>query len=140
LAKKGCTNCKVNTLRRQISPKKKKGAKTKLQQTLGLVMRSALPEEIEKICQHNLISDSTLTLSHTQRCLEDTMQEMGILAADAPTSGVTPVHIRLWFTAPELGHPLIDDNHDRPLHPLVGPFLRGYLSRYEDMDDEDDEM
>ena len=68
------------------------------------------------------------------------MQEMGISADNTPTSGVTPVPIRLWFIAPELGHPLIDDNHDRPLHPLVGPFLRGYLSRHEDMDDEDDEM
>jgi len=68
------------------------------------------------------------------------MQEMGISAADAPTSGVTPAPIHLWFTSPELGHPLIDDNHDRPLHPLVGPFLCEYLSRHEDMDDEDDEM
>jgi len=41
LAKEGCTDCKMNTLRRQISPKRKKGAKTKIQQTLGLVMRSA---------------------------------------------------------------------------------------------------
>jgi len=46
----------------------------------------------------------------------------------------------MWLTAQELGHPLIDDNHDRPLHPLVGPFLRKYLSRYEDMVDDDDEM
>ena len=51
-----------------------------------------------------------------------------------------PVPIRLWSTAPELGHPLIDDNHDRPLYPLVGLFLRRYLSRYEDMDDDNDEM
>jgi len=42
--------------------------------------------------------------------------------------------------ASELGHPLIDDNHYRPLHPRVGPFLREYLSRYEDMDDVDDEI
>jgi len=68
------------------------------------------------------------------------MQEMGISAADAPISGVTAVPIRMWLTAQELGHPLIDDNHDRPLHPLVGPFLRKYLSRYEDMVDDDDEM
>jgi len=33
------------------------------------------------------------------------MQEMGISASDAPTSGVTQVPICLWFTAPELGHP-----------------------------------
>ena len=83
----GCTDCKVNTLRTQISPKMKKGVETKLQQTLGLVMRSALPEEIEKIFQHNLISDSTLTLTYIQGCLEDKMQEMGISAADAPPVG-----------------------------------------------------
>ena len=123
LAKEGCTDCKANPHRRQISPKKKKGAKPKLQQTLGIVMRSALPEEIEKIFHHNL-SDFTVTLLHIQRCLQDIMQEMCISAADAPTSWVTLVPMCLWFTAPEVGHPLIDDNHDRPLHPVVGPFLR----------------
>jgi len=55
LAKEGCTDCKVDRLWRQTSPKKKTGAKPKLQQTLGLVMWWALPEEIEKICQDNLI-------------------------------------------------------------------------------------
>ena len=65
------------------------------------------------------------------------MQEMGISAVDAPTRLVT---MRLWFLAPELGYPLINDDHDRPLHPLMGPFLRRYLSRFEDIDDNDDEM
>jgi len=68
------------------------------------------------------------------------MQEMDISASDAPTSGVTSSPIRLWFTAPELGHPLINDIHYRPLHPRVGPFFREYLSRHEDMDDDDEEM
>jgi len=68
------------------------------------------------------------------------MQEMGISTIDAPTGLVTSALIRLWFTALELGHPLIDDNHDKPLHPLMGPFLRRYLSRFESMDDDDDEM
>jgi len=126
LAKDGCTNCKASTRQRQALPKKTKGAKANFQQTLGLVMRSALPEEIEKNHHHNLISDSTLTLPHIQLCLENMMQDMDISAADTPTSGVTSSPIRLWFTAPELGHPLIDDNHDRPLHPLVGPVLREY--------------
>jgi len=140
LAKEGCTDCKVNPHWKQISPKKK-GARPKLQQTLGIVMRSALPEEIEKLFHHNLISDSTLTAAYPVLFGgHDQMQEMGILATDAPTGWVTPVPIRLWFTVPELGHSLIDDNHDRPLHPLTGPFLRRYLSRFEDMDDDDDEM
>ena len=68
------------------------------------------------------------------------MQDMGISATDAPTGWVTPVPILLWFTEPELGHPLIDENHDRSLHPLMGPFLCRHLSRFEDIDDDDDEM
>jgi len=35
LAKDGCTSCKASAQQRQASPKKIKGAKTKLQQTLG---------------------------------------------------------------------------------------------------------
>ena len=74
LAKDGCTNCRASTRQRQTSFKKTKGAKANFQQTLSLVMRSTLPEEIEKIYHHNLISDSTLTLPHIQLCLEDMMQ------------------------------------------------------------------
>jgi len=42
--------------------------------------------------------------------------------------------------APELGHPLIDDKYERSLHPLVGLVLHRYLSRFEGIDDNDDEM
>jgi len=100
------------------------------------LIRSALLEEIEKIFHHDLISDSALSLPHIQSCLEDMMQDMGISATDVPTGWVT----LLWFTELELGHPLIDETHDRSLHPLMGPFLRRYLSRFEDIDDDDDEM
>jgi len=64
LVKDGCTSYKASTREIQASLKKKKGANTKLQPTLGLVMRLALQEEIEKSCHYNLISDSTLTLPH----------------------------------------------------------------------------
>jgi len=68
------------------------------------------------------------------------MQEMGILTTDAFTDPSTQASIHLWFTAPELGHPLIDDDHERPLQQLMGPFLRENLSRFLGMDDDDDEM
>ena len=72
-ALQGCTDCKVNPRRKQISPETK-GARPKLQQTLGIVtvMRSALPEEIKKK-NHNLISDSIFRVPHIQCCLEDMM-------------------------------------------------------------------
>ena len=95
-------------------------------------MRSALLEKIQKICHYKLISDCTLTLPHIQCCLEDMMQEMGISAADAPTSGVTPALIRLWFTAPELGHLLIDDNDNdaTTIGPYIQEWARSFLNIY----------
>ena len=34
----------------------------------------------------------------------------------------------------------MDDNYYRPFHPLIGPFLREYLSGFEILNDDDDEM
>jgi len=94
---------------------------------------------VEKRFHHNLFSDSSLTLPylpHIQSCLEGMMQEMAILTTDSPTDPSIQAPIHLWFTAPEVGHPPFDDNHERPLHRLVGPFLHEYLSRFEGMDDD----
>jgi len=143
LEREGCTDCKTtpNKQRRKKEIRaKRKTDRPKIKQTLGLVMRTALPEEIEKMYSHNLISDTTLTLPHIQGCLEELMQEMGMSLEDPPTESSAYYPIHLWFTAPELGHPLIIDKHARYLHPLVGPFLREYLSSYDGGDDDDDEM
>ena len=50
-----------------------KGGQNQAPADTGLAMRSALPEEFEKICHPNLISDSTPKLPHIQCCLEDMM-------------------------------------------------------------------
>ena len=143
LEREGCTDCKETShkhkQKKEILAKCKTG-RPKIKQTLGLVMRIALPEEIEKMHNHNLISDSTLILPHIQSCLEDMMQEMGMSLVDSPTESSSHDPIYLWFTTPELGHPLIVDNHERYMHPLVGPFLREYLSSYDGVDDDDDAM
>jgi len=80
------------------------------------------------------------TLPHSQSCLEDILQEMGISTTDIPTDLLIHAPIHLWFTAPELGHPIVDNNRERPLRPLVGLFLHEDLSRCEGMDDDNDEM
>ena len=139
LAKEGCTECKAKPHRNKMLPQKK-GARPKLMKTLGIVMRLALLEEIEKTFHQNLILDSTLTLPHIQCCGKDMMQEMRISTTDAPTDLSIQAPIHLWFTAPKLSHPLFNENHDRPLHPLMCPFLHEYLFRFEGMDDDDGEM
>jgi len=137
----GCTLCDITPPKKgkPIRPKRKLH-KPNLKQTLGLVMCTALPEEIERMADHKIISDTTLTLPNIQCCLEEMMRELG--HSDSLLHGMSdqPPSIQLWFTCPELGHPLVDDNYDRPLHPLLGPFLRDYLFNPEGFDDNDDEM
>jgi len=131
LEREGCTDCKAtphsHKREKQVLAKCKVG-RPKIKQTLGIKMRTALPEEIEKMHSHNLISDSTLTLPHIQSCWVDMMQEMDMSTTDSPADASSHGLIHLWFTAPEMGHPFIVDNHERHMHPLVGPFLHEYLS------------
>jgi len=108
LEKEGCTNC-TTRLHNRIK-KALQAARPNIKQTLGIVMQSALPGEIDKTFHHNLTSDSTLTLPHIQSCLEDIMQEMGISTTNLPTNPSIQAPIHLLCTAPELGHPLIDGN------------------------------
>ena len=62
MAKEGCTDCTLHLHRERVLSKKM--TSLKCQKTLGIVMQSALPEEIEKTFHQNLILDSTLTLPH----------------------------------------------------------------------------
>jgi len=55
---------------------KRKTKKPNPKQTLGPIMRIALPEEIKKMANHDHISDTTLTLPHIQRCLEEMIGEL----------------------------------------------------------------
>ena len=119
---------------------KRKTKKPNPKQTLGPVMHTALPEEIDKMANHDHISDTTLTLPHIQRCLEDMIEELVLRDTSANRSASQNTTIQLWFTCPELSHPLIKNHYYRSLHPLVGPFLRGYLSNPECFDNDDDEM
>ena len=43
-----------------------------------------------------------------------------------------------WFTASELGFPLIDDIYDRPIHPLVEAYVRDCLRDPELLDDNEE--
>ena len=43
-----------------------------------------------------------------------------------------------WFTASELGFPLLDDNYNRPIHPLVETYARECLQDPELLDDNEE--
>jgi len=49
---------------------------------------------------NDFISDSTLTLPHIQRCLEDLIRDLGVNDADPHMASARDPCICLWFTGP----------------------------------------
>ena len=103
---------------------------------MGLIFRSALPEELE---EDNRAEDVALSPDAIMRCLvnmltaldRDTPQTSHILATyiielqEATTIQEPPW---LWFTLPELGFPLLTDEYHRPIHPDIEDYMRRYIS------------
>ena len=114
---------------------------------MGLIFRSALPEELE---EDNRADDVALSPDAIMRCLvnmltaldRDTPQTSHILATyiielqEATTIQEPPW---LWFTLPELGFPLLTDEYHRPIHPDIEVYMRRYISNDQDWEQVDDE-
>jgi len=128
---------------------KKKPTQFKLQDNaLGLIFRSALPEELE---WNNGAEDAALSLDAIKRCLismlvaldRDTPQtKKGLaLSTNSPTQEqlISQEPPWLWFTLPELGFPLLTDQYCRPLHPQIEEYMRRYVSNDQDWEEVDDE-
>jgi len=128
---------------------KKKPSKFKLQDNqVGLIFRSALPEELE---WETRAEDVALSLDAIKRCLSNMLTA---LDRDTPQTknGLAPhfnVSIQesittqeppwLWFTLPELGFPLLTDEYRRPIHPEIEEYMRRYVSNDQDWEQVDDE-
>ena len=113
---------------------------------MGLIFRSALPEELE---EEYRAEDVALSPDAIMRCLvnmltaldRDTPQTSHILAThnleiqEATTIQEPPW---LWFTLPELGFPLLTDEYHRPIHPDIEDYMRRYISNDQDWEQVDD--
>ena len=94
---------------------------------MGLIFRSALPEELE---WENRAEDVALSLDAIKRCL---LNMLTALDRDTPQTKNDPAIHNLaiqesttiqespwfWFTLPELGFPLLSDEYRRPIHPDI---------------------
>ena len=103
---------------------------------MGLIFRSALPEELE--WEHRA-EDVALSLDAIKRCL---LNMLTALDRDTPQTknGLAPLYLSiqesttiqeppwLWFTLPELGFPLLTDEYRRPIHPEIEEYMRRYVS------------
>jgi len=103
----------------RLGTKKKPSQFKLLDSQVGLIFRSALPEELEK---DNRAEDVALSLDAIKRCLSNMLTA---LDRDTPQTkdGLAPHNIPiqepttfqepplLWFTLPELGFPLLTDEY-----------------------------
>ena len=114
---------------------------------MGLIFRSALPEELE---WDNRAEDVALSLDAINRCLlnmltaldKDTPQTTKELAThnrSIQESTTTQEPPWLWFTLPELGFPLLTDEYRRPINPEIEEYMRRYISNDQDWEQVDDE-
>jgi len=128
---------------------KKKQSQFKLQDDeVGLIFRSALPEDLE---WETPAEDVALSLNAIKRCLSnmlvaldrDTSQMKNGLSLPLTFSTqefmMTQEPTWLWFTLPELGFPLLTDEYRRPIHPEIEEYMRRYVSNDQDWEKIDDE-
>ena len=114
---------------------------------MGLIFRSALPEELE---WENRAEDVALSLDAIKRCL---LNMLTALDRDTPQTKNDPaIHNLaiqesttiqespwLWFTLPELGFPLLSDEYRKPIHPDIEEYMRRYISNDHDWEQVNDE-
>jgi len=127
---------------------KKKSSQFKLLDSqVGLIFRSALPEELE---WESRAEDVALSLDSIKRCL---INMLTALDRDTPHTkdGLTPHYLPkqepntfqeppwLWFTLLELGFPLLTDKYRRPIHPEIEEYMRRHVSNDQDWEQVDDE-
>jgi len=104
---------------------------------MGLILRSALPEELD---WNKRAEDVALSLDARKRCLinmlvaldRDSPQTKQGLAPPTNFSTQEPSIYQeppwLWFTLPELRFPLPMDQYRRPLHLETEAYMRRYVS------------
>jgi len=114
---------------------------------VGLIFRSALPEELE---WDNRAEDVALSPDSIERCL---INMLTALDRDTPQTkdGLTPHYLPnqepttfqeppwLWFTLPELGFPLLTDEYRRPIHQEIEKYMQRHVSDDQDWEQVDDE-
>ena len=111
---------------------------SQVQVSRGLLMRSALPEELVARAEGSDFRDTVYTVPLLHDCIINMIHDMEkdielplkkgkerVTAYESPWK---------WFTASELGFPLLDDNYNRPIHPLVETYARECLQDPELLD------
>ena len=96
----------------------------------ALLVRSALPEEINSMAAGGDVKETVMTIPFIRTCIInmivdleknftfDAIKRRALVQPEAPWK---------WFTSYELGLTPVSDEHDRTMHPLVETFVDDQL-------------
>jgi len=96
----------------------------------ALLVRSALPEEINSMAAGGDVKETVMTIPFIRTCIINMIVDLEknfTLDAIKRRALVQPEAPWKWFTSYELGLTPVSDEHDRPMHPLVETFVDDQL-------------
>ena len=96
-------------------------------------MRSALPEELNLMAACGDVKETVTTIPFLRACITNMIADLErkpISDSNKRRALAIPEAPWKWFISYELGFPLVSDEHDRPMHPLVELFTDDQLEAY----------
>ena len=100
---------------------------------IGLLVRSALPEELNQMAAGGDVMKPVMTVPFLRACIINIIADQetkSISDGNKRRASAIPEASWNWFTSYELDFPLETDEHERPMHPLVGLFMDDQLEAY----------
>jgi len=100
---------------------------------IGLLVRSALLEELNQMAAGGDVKETVMTIPFLRACIANMIADQerkSISAGNKKRALANPEAPWKWFTSYELGFPLSQDEHERPMHPLVEVFVDDQLEAY----------
>jgi len=93
---------------------------------ISLLVRSALPEELNQMAAGGDVKETVMTIPFLRACIINMIADQerkSISDGNKKRALAIPEAPWNWFTSYELGFPLLTDEHERPMHPLVEVFV-----------------
>jgi len=100
---------------------------------IGLLVRSALPEQLNQMAARGDVKETVMTIPFLRACITNMIADQerkSISDGNKKWALAIPAAPWTWFTSYELGFPLLTDEHERPMHPLVEVFVDDQLEAH----------
>jgi len=107
---------------------------------IGLLVRSALPEELNQMAAGGDVKETVMTIPFLRACIANMIADQErkfIFDGNKKRALAIPEAPWKWLTSYEFGFPMLKDEHERPMYPLVDVFADDQLEAYWSETEED---